>query len=133
MDAHHQKPQNSSRTSMRLGDWAVILFCVLISVYLFKSLWRTEQATKVQIKYGAQVVGTYSLNQSRDIHLHGAIGETRIMISQGKVRFFSAPCTNQYCVHQGWLHHAGQSAICLPNQISIALLGKQKPFDTLNY
>lgn len=129
----HKKHLSPPRVSIRAGDIGLIFFCLLVSTYLFKTLWHTEQATKVQVKYGSQIVGTYSLNQSRDIHLMGAIGATHISIANGKVRFTSAPCSNQYCVHQGWLHHTGQAAICLPNQISVELLGKQKPFDTLNY
>jgi len=36
-------------------------------------------------------------------------------------------------VHQGWLSHAGQVAICLPNQISLELLAERKLYDSLSY
>jgi hypothetical protein len=82
---------------------------------------------------GGAVYGTYSLQQNTTLHIHGKIGEAIVEISQGKVRFKQAPCSSQYCVHQGWLSKAGQTAICLPNQLSLELLGAKTNYDTLNY
>jgi len=116
-----------------LGDWLVMITGMLLVVYLFQTLWSNEHATKVQITIGDKVYGTYSLNQQREIHVHGKLGDAVISIAQGKARFAKSPCNTQYCVHQGWLTHAGQAAICLPNQISLELLGEAKPYDSLNY
>ena len=63
----------------------------------------------------------------------GPLGDSRVVIAHGKARFLSAPCSNQYCVHQGWLSKVGQVAVCLPNQVSLELLGGSKPYDSLNY
>jgi hypothetical protein len=116
-----------------IGDWLTIIFSAVIIVYLFQTLWSHEHASKMQIRIGDKVHAAYDLNQQRDIKVHGAIGDAVIHISQGKVRFAKSPCHNQYCVHQGWLTHSGQVAICLPNQISLELIGEQKPYDSLNY
>ncbi len=116
-----------------IGDWLTIIFSSVLIVYLFQTLWSHEHASKVQIRIGDKVHATYDLNQQRDIKVHGPIGDAVIHIGQGKVRFAKSPCHNQYCVHQGWLTHSGQAAICLPNQISLELIGKQKPYDSLNY
>lgn len=115
------------------GDWLVLIVSTLCVIYLFQTLWTNQHATKVQIRLGDKVYATYSLNQQREIHLHGKLGDAIISIAQGKARFAKSPCHTQYCVHQGWLTHAGQVAICLPNQISLELLGETKPYDTLNY
>jgi hypothetical protein len=116
-----------------IGDWLIILLSLLGVFYLFQSLWSSEHAAKVQIRIGDKIYATYSLNQQREIHVHGKIGDAVISISQGKARFAKSPCNTQYCVHQGWLTRAGQAAICLPNQISLELLGDTKPYDSLNY
>lgn len=118
---------------LRIGDWLVALVGVALVIWLFQALWHSEHAAKVQIRLGDKIYGTYSLNQKRDIHVHGPIGEAIIQIANGRARFALSPCTNQYCIHQGWLNHAGQAAICLPNQISLELLGENKPYDSLNY
>ena len=116
-----------------IGDWLIILLSLLGIFYLFQTLWSNEHAAKVQIRIGDKIYATYSLNQQREIHVHGKLGDAVISISQGKARFAKSPCNTQYCVHQGWLTHAGQAAICLPNQISLELLGDTKPYDSLNY
>jgi len=116
-----------------LGDALVILFGLIFVAYLFKSLWHNEQAAKLQIRLGDKIYATYSLDQNRNIDIQGTIGITRIVIANGKARFAHSPCPNQYCVHQGWLSHKGQAAICLPNQVSLELLGGEKPFDSLSY
>ena len=116
-----------------VGDWLTILVSILGVLYLFQILWINEHAAKVQIRLGDKIYATYSLNQQRDIHVHGKLGDAVISISQGKVRFAKSPCTTQYCVHQGWLARAGQVAICIPNQISLELVGEAKPYDSLNY
>jgi hypothetical protein len=116
-----------------LGDWLVIGISVVVVIFLFQTLWTNTPASKLQIRQGDKVIGTYDLNQTRELHIHGPIGESHISIEKGKVRFKQSPCTNQYCVHQGWLSRSGQVAICLPNQVSLQLIGENKPYDSLNY
>jgi hypothetical protein len=99
---------------------------------MFKTFWTTSPANKLQIRSGNIIYGTYSLNQHRILQVSGALGTSTIEIKQGKARFKHSPCANQYCVHQGWMNKANQTAICLPNQVSLELLG-EKQFDTLNY
>jgi hypothetical protein len=116
-----------------LGDWIVMIISLVAILFLFKTLWVNAPASKLQIRQGSQIIGTYDINQTKELHIHGPIGESQISIADGKVRFKQSPCTNQYCVHQGWLKKAGQVAICLPNQLSLQLLGEDKPYDSLNY
>lgn len=116
-----------------LGDWLVIVITAIGVTCLFQTLWSNTPASQLQIRQADKIIGTYDLNQTRELHIHGALGESHISINQGKVRFKQSPCTNQYCVHQGWLANAGQVAICLPNQISLQLIGENKPYDSLNY
>lgn len=118
---------------MRLGDWITLLSGAVITVLLFQTLWTHESAAKVQVRLGDKIYATYDLNLQRQLRLSGALGETVIDIVDGKVRFKKSPCQNQYCVHQGWLTRNGQVAICLPNHVTLELIGNTKPYDTLNY
>ena len=116
-----------------IGDWLVMIGALLAIVFMFQQFWSTEHASKLTIRQGKQVIGTYDLNQTRELHIKGPLGESIISISNGQARFKQSPCTSQYCVHQGWLSHAGQVAICLPNQISLQLMGAKNTYDSLNY
>lgn len=100
---------------------------------MFQQFWSFEPASKLRIRQGDKIIGTFDLNQKRELHIHGPLGDSHIVINQGKVRFKQSPCHNQYCVHQGWLSRTGQVAICLPNQTSLQLIGAKKPYDSLNY
>jgi hypothetical protein len=116
-----------------IGDWLVIFASITVVIFMFQQFWSLEHASKLKIRQGDKIIGTYDLNQTRELQIHGALGDSLISINQGKVRFKQSPCHNQYCVHQGWLSHAGQVAICLPNQISLQLIGAKKTYDSLNY
>jgi hypothetical protein len=116
-----------------IGDWLVIIASLVMVILMFQRFWSFEHASKLKIRQGNQIVGTYDLNQTRELHIHGPLGDSHIAIDQGKVRFKQSPCNNQYCVHQGWLSRAGQIAICLPNQISLQLMGIKNTYDSLNY
>lgn len=116
-----------------VGDYLVMLAGVALVVLLFKTLWQHETAAKIIIRQGDHIFATLSLNQERNLVVHGPIGDSHIVIHQGKVRFASSPCNSQYCVHQGWLSQAGQVAICLPNRVSVELIGATKSYDSLNY
>ena len=120
-------------TKPLFGDVLVLFLGLIFVGVLFSTLWNHAPAAKVQIRLGDKIYATYSLDQNRTVEVIGPIGITRILIDHGKARFASSPCPNQYCVHQGWLSHMGQAAICLTNQISLELLGGENHFDSLNY
>ncbi|MFM9913179.1 MAG: NusG domain II-containing protein [Methylophilaceae bacterium] len=120
------------KNSLKVGDWLVLALSLLLVSWLFTSLWSNQPAGKARIRVGDKVYATLSLNQDRKLEIIGALGISQIEIERGKVRFVASPCHNQYCVHQGWLSRAGQAAVCLPNRVSIELLG-EKRFDSLNY
>jgi hypothetical protein len=116
-----------------MGDWLIIVVGIVAVILMFQQFWHTEQASQLKIRQGDKTIGTYDLNQTRVLNINGPLGISIISINNGKVRFKQSPCHNQYCVHQGWLSHAGQVAICIPNQISLQLLGMQTHYDSLNY
>lgn len=116
-----------------IGDWLMMgLGCFVVAI-LFQQLWSHSPATRLLIRQADQIIGTYDINQTRELRIHGPLGDSIISIAQGQVRFKQSPCTNQYCVHQGWLKRAGQIAVCLPNQVSIQLMGAENHYDSLSY
>ena len=129
----HYPTLNIIKVKPLLGDWLIIIASLITIFFLFQSLWVRAPASQIKIRVADKVIGTYDLNQTRELIIHGKIGDAHISIQQGKVRFKQSPCSSQYCVHQGWLSRAGQVAICLPNQISLQLLGLKSPYDSLNY
>lgn len=120
------------RPHIKIGDLLVVVVGTILVGILFATLWQFTPAGKVRIRSGDQIFATLSLNQERTIDVPGPLGNTRIVIHQHQARIQASPCRNQYCVHQGWLSHAGQAAVCLPNRITLELMG-DKSYDSLNY
>ncbi|MDC0126787.1 NusG domain II-containing protein [Methylophilaceae bacterium] len=119
--------------TIKAGDWfIIILFCALIIVST-KFLWNLPQGEYLEIYKNNKILATYSLNQKITKIINGAKGDTKIIIDNGRVRFVSAPCTKKYCIHQGWINKANQIIICIPNKISISILGNKKNYDSINY
>lgn len=117
----------------RPGDWLVLAIGGAAVAVLFATLWQDEPAGKLRIRAGDQVFATLSLTQKRTLEVPGPLGISRIEIDNGRARVAADPGRHQYCVKQGWLTHAGQVAMCLPNQVSLELLGGEKAYDSLNY
>lgn len=126
---HH----DSYLAAFRWGDALIVLIGIALVALLFNTLWLGEVASKVQIRAGDRVFSTLSLNQNRTVKVPGPLGYTVVAIDNGRARVASDPSPRQYCVHQGWLTQAGQVAMCLPNQVSVELIGNSKPYDSLNY
>lgn len=125
--------RDSYLAAFRWGDALIVLVGIAFVALLFNTLWLGEVASKVQIRAGDRVFSTLSLNQNRTVEVPGPLGYTVVAIENGRVRVASDPSPRQYCVHQGWLTQAGQVAMCLPNQVSVELIGNSKPYDSLNY
>ena len=119
--------------SLKWGDGLTVLLGIGLVAFLFNALWLGEAASKVQIRAGSDIFTTQSLNQQRTLEITGPLGITTVIIDHGRVRVASDPGPRQYCVKQGWLTQAGEVAMCLPNQVSVELLGNNKPYDSLNY
>jgi hypothetical protein len=128
-----QKSAQQAYSKPLIGDWLVIFAGTIAVIVMFQQFWSFSPASQLRIRQGKQVLGVYDLNQKRELHIKGPLGESIIVINHGQARFKQSPCPNQYCVHQSWLSHAGQVAICLPNQVSLQLLGAKNTYDSLNY
>lgn len=116
-----------------IGDYIVIIITSIAVLILFITLWSTSPAKTLRVRLNDHVYGEYHLKQNKILKINGKLGHSIIHINQGKVRFKHAPCNHQYCVRQGWLNKANQIAVCIPNQMSIELVGDKKPYDSLNY
>ena len=121
------------RPKFFLGDSLIILMSLVFIIFSFKTFWHFETGSVVQVNFKGETYGNFSLFQDKKISLIGKEGESVIEIKDGQARLKSAPCRNQYCVQQGWIRFTGQMLICIPNEISIEILGKTKAYDSLNY
>lgn len=45
-------------------------------------------------------------------------------VEDGFIAFVESDCPDQVCIHMGRLSRVGQSAACLPNRVSVVIIGE---------
>lgn len=88
---------------------------------------------RVRVRSGAAVFAELDPRLTRRLEVPGPLGMTVVEIAQGRARIASDPSPRQVCVRQGWLSAPGEFALCLPNQVSVELIGSERRHDTLAY
>ena len=118
---------------LRAGDMAVLLAGAGAVAALGWWSWLAPAGDTAVIRAGGKVIETVALTQSRTLGVAGPLGTTRIEIEPGRARIAADPSPRQLCVQQGWLSQSGETALCLPNQVSLEIRGRGAPHDTLGY
>lgn len=118
---------------LKPGDWLVLGLATLACTYLLPSIWRGGAAEKAVVKRNGEIVAEIALNAPRKLEVTGPLGTTVIEVQPGRARVVSDPGPRQYCVHQGWLTRVNAIAICAPNHVSLALVGRGQGYDSLSY
>lgn len=118
---------------LRAGDAAVVLAGVLTVGALTITAWSGGRGESAVIRAAGRIVETAPLARARDVSVPGPLGTTRIEIRPGRARVAADPSPRQLCVKQGWLSRPGQAALCLPNQVSLEIRGREVVYDTLGY
>ena len=123
-------------SDIRPGDILILIAAVIFTVYLFKQHWfpdTTNAVEFVSIQVSNQAAQRYPAVSHQKIKVIGVKGQSEIEIKQGKARFLHSHCFNQQCVLHGWIEKPGETIACLPNQISVSLIGRDSEFDALNF
>lgn len=118
---------------IRSGDWLTLMLGCLCVALLTMKLWSAELADKALIRSGGKIFREVPLSRNQRIEVPGPLGVSVVAIENRKARIAQDPSPRQYCVRQGWLQQAGEIALCLPNQVSVEMVGSHKRYDSLNY
>ena len=119
---------------MTRADVAVLIAALALLIGLYVHFWQpAHAATEVEVRSSQTVIGRYALNQNRSLDIPGRAGVSHLEIRDGRVRFTDSPCRNKVCVHSGWLSHTGDTTACLPNGVSISLIGNGDGYDAISF
>jgi len=119
---------------MTRADRLLILLVLCTMPFLYYHLWFSDgPANYLIIRSDSNTPVTETLRTNRMLHITGPLGESIIEINNGRTRFVSSPCTRQVCIHSGWLSNTGGFSACLPNRISLTLVGQHPRFDAINF
>lgn len=116
------------------GDKLVLLLATVMLPTLYLQFWNDGRpGDQARILVAGQQARLVDLHQDQRIVVRGMLGDSVLEISNGKIRFVDSPCDNKQCVHEGWHQYGGQTAACLPNKVSVAILGGEQRFDAINF
>ena len=118
---------------LKTGDWLVLLAGAILVAWLALFQWQGSSPAKAIVRSGGKIFAELDLSGNQTLTVPGPLGESIITVQGHQARISKDPSPRQYCVKQGWLKHAGEVAICLPNQVSLELRGAKKLYDSLNY
>ncbi len=119
---------------MTRADRILIILVVCALPFLYFHLWTADEPARfARIQNGSNAPVIETLQPDRILSVAGMLGDSIIEISNSRVRFVSSPCIAQLCVHSGWLTDTGEFAACLPNRISLTLVGQDPRFDAMNF
>ncbi len=116
------------------GDAVVWLLAATLLVSLYMMFWQADgHGAEAVVLVNGKRWARLDLFQNQDLDVPGPLGHSHIQVRDGQVRFVNSPCPNQLCVHTGWLSQGGEVSICLPNKVSLQILGSDPRFDAINF
>jgi len=119
---------------MTLADKIVVALALLLLPFLYIEFWgNSSQGEAVQIRSANSEDITLPLDQDKRLQIKGALGSSTIEIKNRQVRFIDSPCQGKQCITSGWLHKDGQLAACLPNGVTVQIIGRDQRFDAVNF
>lgn len=117
----------------KLGD---LLSALLIAGFGLYFLWAQNSlgssATRALVsKGGAQISSFFLVKDSRvDLKEFGV--NMVLEVRDGRVRVASSDCKKQLCVRHGWIVRPKEALLCLPNQITVELVGEDAEYDAIS-
>ncbi len=109
------------RITLREILCAAALLAVAIGLYLW-SFARPAGGTVVIEQDGKTVyrIDFTTLSEPETLEVNGTV----IEIGPNGAWFVSSPCPDQICVKAGLCSRAGESAVCLPQRVSLRITGE---------
>lgn len=118
---------------MTRADRLLLLAILCALPWLYWTIWSSPQQGQWVRIWSPDKTMTLPLHENNTVQMGGPLGDSVIRIQDGQVRFTHSPCSGKACVRSGWLHQSGEVSACLPNQVSIQVLGANPRYDAVNF
>ncbi len=103
-----------------------ILLILSLAIYLFFNFFKdTSTDVYAEIVLKGDVVKTVFLDEDKTFSIE-EVPNVKFEIKDKKIRFLESDCPDKVCVNTGFIGSSGQTAVCLPNALSIKIV----PIDT---
>lgn len=108
-------------------DFLLIILLVIISIVFFVlyNYLNFSERVKAELVVDGKIIKEISLDKDMTFELeknHNIVFE----IKDKKIRFLRSDCPDKICVNTGFISKGGQSAVCLPNKVSLRITADNK-------
>jgi len=116
---------------MKKGDFFLILLYISLSLILMYNIVSSQNSTVdetyVIAKLDGEIIFEESLpvDSKKTIPIKTKHGINVIEINAYDVNIIEADCPDQLCVYQRIISKPGQILVCLPNHLTIEIIGNQ--------
>lgn len=118
---------------IRRGDIVILLAGITLVIALGVNVYTRDAAHFLRVTQGDHSHADHPAWQQQRLVIPGPLGNTVIEIRDHRARIVESPCTQKLCRRAGWLDSSGDTTACVPNRVSIALLGDDRRFDAMNF
>lgn len=128
--------KNALKKLFTSHKWDLILGAalLLIALCLFLVFGKMRKTgTYVQIEQDGKIIGSYSLDENREMEIKTFYGSNTLVIENGVVYVKDSTCKDKRCEHMGKISKDGEMIICLPHELFIKIInGKGGAFDAIS-
>ena len=117
----------------KLGDLLSALLIVAFGLYfLLAQNSVNKSATKAVVSKGGTQISSFFLGEDTRVYLKEFGVNMVLEVSNGRVRVASSDCKQQLCVRHGWIERPKEALLCLPNHITVELVGEDAEYDAIS-
>ncbi|MDR1664988.1 MAG: NusG domain II-containing protein [Clostridiales bacterium] len=106
--------------------FGALVFAALLAYLFFVRPERNIGAVYGQIAVDGRVVKNFALTADNIFSIEQN-PHLRFEVKNGAAAFIASDCPDKICVRTGFLSRAGQTAVCLPNKVSLRIVGAGEP------
>ena len=112
--------------TVRIRDVVLMAAAVAAALLSMAALWLTAGGgAPVAVVTDAQgEVARIRLDEVREGYDLPVGGHVTLRVEPGKICFAASDCPDGLCVKAGWISRAGETAICLPERVSVRVTGE---------
>ena len=100
----------------------LVLLAIILIGFLFVRIQHQKDAFTVDVSVDGRTIATYRLDEEVDTWIDGYQGgRNHLVIHDGYARIEEADCPDKLCVKQGTVSESGESLVCLPNRVVVAI------------
>ena len=104
-------------------DIIVVASLLILSLFILLIINLTKvEGAYAEVTVNGNTVGVYSLAIDGTYFLNG--GTNTLVIENGEVYVKDSNCPDHICENTGKIKHVGQTIICLPNRLTVTIIGE---------